>query len=236
LAAGGDGALNACDTPPPHLLDPTPRRHDLSMPTTPLQTRLDEISRLGRADARGRAFESVVADLFRHNHFDVRPNPRAARPRQTDLVATKVAEAYLIECKWRSDKATIDDLDTLRSRLRRTDRGMTGILVSMSGFTGTVVSDVGNHRSQPILLLSHDEIKALAATPDDLPLLLQRKKTALVTDGEVLLDEPPRTGARRRRAQDVPASTRQFMLTNGGERTSARIHRSNLVDHFPVMC
>ncbi len=146
----------------------------------------------------------MVADLFRHNHFDVRLNPHAAGPRQTDLVATKVAEAYLVECKWRSDKATIDGLDTLRSRLGRTDRGMTGVFVSMSGFTGSVVSDVGYHRSQPILLLSRDEITALAAASDDLPRLLQRKKMALVTDGEVLLDEPLRPRARRRRAQGLP--------------------------------
>lgn len=55
-----------------------------------LQAQFDEVEALTGAQ-RGLAFEQIVAALFRAHHFDVRWNPRAARPRQTDLVATKVA-------------------------------------------------------------------------------------------------------------------------------------------------
>src|SRR4051794_35601676 len=96
---------------------------------------------------RGRSFERLVADLFRANHFDVRINPGAARPRQTDLLATKVAEVYLIECKWRSVKADIADIDGLRARLRRT-HGAIGLFVGMAGFSGTAISDVADRRDQ----------------------------------------------------------------------------------------
>lgn len=47
----------------------------------------------------GRALERVVGDLFRRHHFAVTINPGIARPRQTDVLATRVAEHYLVECK-----------------------------------------------------------------------------------------------------------------------------------------
>src|SRR4051794_4015895 len=75
-----------------------------------LQAELRRLEGMRNPAQRGRSFERLVADLFRANHFDVRINPGAARPRQTDLLATKVAEVYLIECKWRSVKADIADI------------------------------------------------------------------------------------------------------------------------------
>src|SRR4051812_12362542 len=75
---------------------------------------LDTIAQMPRADQRGRALEQFVADLFRHHHFKVTLNAGVAHPRQTDVLAARVADVYLIECKWRADKANIDDLDSLR--------------------------------------------------------------------------------------------------------------------------
>jgi Holliday junction resolvase len=83
-----------------------------------MRSRLDDIEQLGSAVRRGRELEHLVADLFRRLHFEVRLNPGTARPRQTDVLASKAGEVYLIECRWRSDKANVDDIDSLRSRGR----------------------------------------------------------------------------------------------------------------------
>jgi hypothetical protein len=56
-------------------------------------------------------------------------------------VVSKPGEVYLIECKWRSDEANVDDIDSLRSRLRRTDGGTIGILVSFNGLRPYEMSD-----------------------------------------------------------------------------------------------
>jgi Restriction endonuclease len=77
---------------------------------------LDALAQLSDPRKRGRALERVVADLFRQHHFSVTINPGIARPRQTDVFATRVTDHYLIECKWRAGKATIGDVDALRSR------------------------------------------------------------------------------------------------------------------------
>src|SRR5436305_942512 len=107
-----------------------------------LSDRLDAISQIPRANVRGAQLERLVADVFGQHHYGVVLNPGTARPRQTDVLATKATETYLIECKYRHDKATIDDIDSLRARLRRTDGAVVGVLLSIAGFTGSVLFDV----------------------------------------------------------------------------------------------
>ncbi len=185
---------------------------DNSVVDTVPHARLDAIGRMKRADQRGRELERFVADMFRQYHFKVTLNAGVARPRQTDILAARVNEVYLVECKWRNDKANIDDLDSLRSRLRRTNDGVVGVLVSVPGFSGTVLHDVEHRREQPIVLISGDELRLVGGSRGSLPDLLWRKKDALLTDGKVLLDEPPSKRGTRRRLFALPPAERQFVL------------------------
>lgn len=151
---------------------------------------LDDIAALPNAARRGRVLEHYVARLFRQRHFTVMVNSRAARPRQTDLIAVKLDERYLIECKWRATTATINDIDALRSRLDRTSPDMVGVLVSMNGFTEEVKVDAGSRRQEPMLLLSGAELRDLeAGYRISLPDLLYRKRESLLRDAVVLLDD-----------------------------------------------
>ncbi|WLS44775.1 restriction endonuclease [Micromonospora profundi] len=165
------------------------------------------------AARRGRELEAITADLFRRDHFRVQLNPGAARPRQTDLIAIKVTDIYLVECKWRSDKANIDDIDALRSRLRRADTHAIGILLSYRGFTEPVLAEVLANRAQPILLLSGDELERVAAGFYTLSDLLWRKRQALLVDGEVLLDEP--TDRRMERLVRLPEAEYELLWPDG---------------------
>ncbi|MFL6120228.1 restriction endonuclease [Actinophytocola sp.] len=178
--------------------------------------RLDAIEQF-EPTRRGRALEHFVAALFRQDHFSVRQDAGAARPRQTDVFASRTTETYLVECKWQTDKADIGDIDSLRARLRRIDRSVVGLLVSMSGFTSTAVQDVGDHRWQPILLISGEELR-LVTRPwgESLLSLLWRKKDALIGDGTVLLDAPPRKRTSKRRVALPPAEGR-FINVEGAE-------------------
>lgn len=180
--------------------------------------RLEAIERVARSTQRGVELERFVADVFREQHFTVRLNAGVARPRQTDVLASRAAEVYLIECKWRSDKANIDDIDSLRSRLRRTDGRAVGLLVSVPGFSGSVLHDVEHHREQPILLISSDELRLVASRGEALSSLLWRKKEALSADGTVLLDEPPRKRTSKHRIA-LPAADGWFVLADGTQST-----------------
>jgi hypothetical protein len=180
------------------------------MAAASLREQYEQLAAMTSPRRRGLAFEDFVADLFAASHFEVRKNAGAARPRQTDLLASRAGDTYLIECKWRADRADIDDVDSLRSRLRRTS-GAIGLLVSIPGFSGTAISDVADHRRQPILLLSGDEIGALARRPDDLVHLLWRKQQALQVGGKALVDEPAQP-KRTRPRRPLPASGSRFVL------------------------
>ena len=117
-------------------------------------------------------------------------------------------------------KANVDDLDALHAHLRRTDRSTVRVLISFARFTGSVLSEVGHHRSQPVLLFFGPEIEALLASPLELPDLLARKTDALLVDGEGLLDKPSHVGSRRQDKGEVPASGRKFILPPDGDRTA----------------
>lgn len=180
---------------------------------------LEDLERLPDAARRGRALEQYVARLFRARHFTVILNPRAASPRQTDLIAVKLDDRYLIECKWRSKPATINDVDALRSRLHRTSQDAVGVLISMQGFTEEVKIDVRYQRQQPVLLLSGQELRKLASGfGASLPALLYRKKEALLRDATVLLDDI-RAPKRRSANLPYPQPQLQFASLNGQART-----------------
>ncbi|MBB1152512.1 restriction endonuclease [Amycolatopsis dendrobii] len=181
------------------------------MTGTDLDVRLDAISRLQSPATRGRELEDFVAEVFRQSHFKVTLNSGVARPRQTDVLATRDTETFLIECKWRSGRADINDLDSLRSRLGRTNSDVVGILLSFPGFAGSVLSDVEHHRHQPIFLISGDELRLISSGLESLTKLLWRKKDALLTDGTVLLDEPFKKRSAVRRRFELPKAEGQFM-------------------------
>lgn len=162
-----------------------------------LQRELVEIEKETNAQTRGIRFERLVQRLFERSHYRVKHNAGAARPRQTDLVATYGDRYYLIEVKWRESKADINDIDSLRSRLGRTPSNITGIFFSMAGFTQQAVAEVEARRERPILLSDGDEIEELFNRRPALRSLIHRKEESLTMDGRVLLDSEGHRWARR---------------------------------------
>jgi len=157
---------------------------------------------------------------LREHHFTVIEDPQIAQPRQTDLIAVKLGERYLVECKWRTAAATIDDIDALRSRLERTSGDVTGVLVSMAGFTNEVKINAVQQRRQPVLLLSGMELHELeAGYRVSLPALLYRKQERLVRDAVVLLDDAhdPQVG---RAGLPFPQPLLRFGTKDGSDRSS----------------
>ncbi|WP_460528068.1 restriction endonuclease [Flindersiella endophytica] len=187
---------------------------DNSMTDRSLREQLDAISQIERATKRGLELESLTAELFRQYHFNVIKNPGTARPRQTDVLAIRGTEAYLIECKWRSDKANINDIDSLRSRLRRTSGGVVGLLISFRGFSQTVLADVESHRDQPVLLVSGDELQTVVSGLRTLSGMLWQKKQALLVDGRVILDEPVQRASNFSKS-GLPHNESYYLTTDG---------------------
>jgi Restriction endonuclease len=124
-----------------------------------------DLERLGAEEdprRRGRELEKVLQTLFEHSNFDVLRNAGAAKPRQTDVMATDGDDYYLIEAKWTSRPANISAVAGLRDRLGRTQASTIGVLVSVSGFTPQAIAEAEQHRRQPILLFDGDDLDQVA--------------------------------------------------------------------------
>nr|WP_158713605.1 restriction endonuclease [Streptomyces sp. NRRL S-325] len=142
----------------------------------------DTFSRLNAADnphVRGKDFEKLLLRAFELAHFAVELDPGIARPRQTDLSALYGDRRYLLECKWQKAKADIDVLGTVYDRLRRVSPSVVGVIVSVSGFTETVVDEVLQDRRRPVLLIDRADLLAVMRDPVSLLGLLQTKQEAL---------------------------------------------------------
>lgn len=180
----------------------------------------DELKRLqaiGDAQRRGYEFQDFIGILFRREHFRVELNPGTARPRQTDLLVTRGDEVYLIEAKWRADKANIDDIDTLFTRLSATPPSVIGVMISYSSFTDEAIARVIELSNRHVLLVSGMEIEDLVRGSNSLIRLLRRKRDNLLVHREVMLADTSskqRTRARARKGALV-APNAEFVFPDG---------------------
>jgi hypothetical protein len=108
---------------------------------------------------RGYDLQALIGRILGGYHFKVESKARAASPRQVDLFATRGDSIYLIETKWRKDKANIDDIASLYDRLAAVPAKVTGLLVSHAGFTQDVLDRVRENSSRPVVLVSGIELE-----------------------------------------------------------------------------
>ncbi|HEV2757570.1 MAG TPA: restriction endonuclease [Actinomycetota bacterium] len=188
---------------------------------SPLAGEFNRVKDISRHSERGAEFERFVGRLFQAARFQVEMNPAAARPRQTDLAARYGNDVYLVEVKAGGRKSTIDAVDAVRTRLEEVEGSVTGILVSLAGFSRNAISRVEEKRARPVLLLSGDEIDHLCDRPEDLRGLLVAKQRRLSIQGKVLLDEPD--GGRGIVLPAIPHALRsdaEFLLGDGSRKAS----------------
>ncbi len=179
----------------------------------------DDFVRIAKStspQSRGYQLESLVQSLFQTAHYRVLRNAGMARPRQTDVTATNGRETYLIETKWESKEVDIDAIDGVRARLSRTHSTVIGVLVSIGGFTRSVVDDVEAKRQQPILLIDKEELTGLLSWPSGLAPTLRKKYRHLVDRGSVRIGGSAATvRPSKRRRYAWPDPYYEFVMQDG---------------------
>ena len=181
---------------------------------SPYVRELRRLKELHSYQRRGYDFEEFVGDLFRRWHFKVIRNPGTARPRQTDLLAARGNDSYLIETKWRSSKVDIDDIDSLFTRLEATPASVVGLTVSFSGFTDSVIERVEQRSSRPVLLMTGEELEQLVQWDEDLVHLLARKKASLLTHRVVFFSTTREKPVSHQRGR-LTAASAEFAFPDG---------------------
>jgi restriction endonuclease len=181
---------------------------------SPLARDFQRLKALQDSHRRGYDFQDFIGTLFKRQHFSVVPNARTAKPRQTDLLATRGDITYLVETKWRKSKANINDVDSLFARLDSAPPTVTGLMVSYAGFTREVVAKVELRSNRPVILLNGDELEQLVDWDRDIATLLARKKSFLLTHRRVFFVEAGdrRTSPRKGRLAVSPA---EFVSLDG---------------------
>ena len=186
---------------------------------SPLLQEYERLRDHTNAQKRGYDLQGLVGRILGGYHFKVETKPRAASPRQVDLFAKRGDTIYLIETKWRKDKANINDVDSLYTRLEAVPPNVTGFLVSHAGFTPQVIDRVRERSSRPVVLLTGSELEQALRWDADFLGLLQRKANALLVHREVLVDVEVRRSRPRPIGQinpsDLPPSDRLFVLPDG---------------------
>jgi hypothetical protein len=166
--------------------------------TGKLRELFDRLLESEDASRRGSAFEKLLGARLIADGFDVHFNPKTARPRQTDLVAIRESQHFLIEAKWRKRDVDVRDVDDLRMRLNRIPSDFVGCIFNMSSYTSRAIEQVESDRTREILLFNAAEINSIFADRFEVKELIRRKRESLRVDGRVLFDDSrPETSAGR---------------------------------------
>lgn len=80
--------------------------------------------------------------------------------RQVDGFFAARGYKYRVECKWRAERASQNDIVIFENKLDVA--GVSGLFISMAGFTDPAVSQAREvRRRTPILLMDGDEVEAI---------------------------------------------------------------------------
>jgi hypothetical protein len=133
----------------------------------------------------GQALELEVVQLLEGAGFRAHPNARVAAPRQTDILAQGHGMTMLIEVKDRKRVLDINDIDALRSRLRRTTPDVIGVFVTTSAISRPAIKEIESNRASQILVLDGFELELLRAGNARMLNLIAKKRSELLVNGRV---------------------------------------------------
>jgi hypothetical protein len=165
---------------------------------------------------RGYGLEKLLGRLFRAGHFDVKRDPKGARPRQTDLIATRGGRGFVIEAKWQQGPAGPEEVDSLRSRLARLPAGAVGVLVSIGGFSSGAREVIERERNRGVVLaIDEERLLDLLAQPAILDRSLAATEERLLVEGDLAPPDHLRSRRGQLGAVTFTAAEAEFRLPGG---------------------
>lgn len=136
--------------------------------------------------ARGYAFERLLAELFRMYELEFVGSYKTEVD-QIDGAVQFEAFTYLIEARWRSVPAVELDLSQLTSKVRRRIESTRGIFVSMAGFRPEVAQMYRLSHEQRLVLVDGQDLALILEGRIELPDALRAKVASASVDGEPYL-------------------------------------------------
>lgn len=136
--------------------------------------------------ARGYAFERLLAELFRVYELEFVGSYKTDVD-QIDGAVQFEAFTYLVEARWRSQPAVESDLSQLTGKVRRRIESTRGIFVSMAGFRPEVAQMYRLSHEQRLVLVDGQDLALILERRVELPDALRAKVASASVDGEPYL-------------------------------------------------
>lgn len=137
------------------------------------------VEKLDDVQKRGYELEKLIYELANLAFITVAPSYRFQRiaggESQVDGYFEHRWEKYRVECKWRETPAERDDIERFLSKLDAV--GVSGVLISMAGFSESAVARSKEVRkSKAILLIDGDEIRSAFSSKINFDELITKKR------------------------------------------------------------
>lgn len=195
-----------------------------------MRFKLTDLAKNANPHLRGYEFEELLLKLFASAGFQVIKNPKATKPRQTDLLAVHGDQYYVVEAKWTARAIDSSELVLLADRIGKVSAGCIGCLFSMAGFTKEAISMVKNYKVGQILLFDKQDVEKLEQNPSSFLGLIERKRRALMIDGDVFFSSKDEYYLSNR--VQLPESHEWFVDSKGKKCTivsSEAVHFNDIV-------
>jgi hypothetical protein len=142
----------------------------------------------GDPHGRGKMFEVLLTDLFLL--FDMEPRlSYSLAHEQIDGSLSFDTDDYIVEARWRKDRAEPGDLEIFKGKVERKGRNALGIFVSVEGFTAGALDEYATR--SPFVVFTGDDIYMVLDGRIKLDDLLRAKKRHVNETGDCHL--PART-------------------------------------------
>lgn len=150
-----------------------------------LSNRLDELGqRLGSQKA-GYDFQDWFFALL--DFFEIQNRrPYAHKGRQIDGSLTHEGTTYLVELKFTSEQAAVNDIDTFYKKVTTKADNTMGVMVSMSGYSSTARIEASGEKT-PLLLLDYNHIYLALSGVMSMGELVERIRRHASQTGEAYL-------------------------------------------------
>jgi Holliday junction resolvase-like predicted endonuclease len=170
-------------------------RHDVLVPVnSKLQQLVSEYEVLRAleghtAQSRGRQFNEHIAGVLRCCGITAEANVRT-RAGEIDVLLEAGGVHYVLEAKWLADKADTGAVAKLQKRVRQRPAGTAGLFLSMSGYSGPALADVGDGERLEVFLLDRQHWEAVLYQGLPPAELIRRVRASAARDGRAFTPLP----------------------------------------------
>lgn len=146
--------------------------------------RFSDMLKEENSQKRGYDLESLLEELFRLNELEYRSSFRAPA-QQIDGAFRFNSFDYLVEVKWIQSEASLEQLNSFKSKVDSKITSTRGLFLSMTGFRDDVVEQFQRGRETNVILMTGEDLVVILEQRIGLTDALELKATKAAHEGKI---------------------------------------------------